>query len=77
MCFVSCGGNFPVTLRKPGPPQAKQWDFLRGISLPVSVSHKCWPSGSAVDQQLVEEIRIMNCGVAEEDGEGADGCEGM
>lgn len=78
MCFVSCGGSFLVTTRKPGP-SGQTVGLPEGIVLPLSVSHKCCPPppGNAVDQQLVEEIKRMNRGIAKGQEEGVEGCEGL
>lgn len=35
------------------------------------------PPGNAVDQQLVEEIKRMNRGIAKGQEEGVEGCEGL
>lgn len=67
MCFVSCGGSFLVTTRKPGP-SGQTVGLPEGIVLPLSVSHKCL---------LVEEIKRMNRGIAKGKEEGVEGCEGL
>lgn len=35
------------------------------------------PPGNAVDQQLVEEIKRMNCGIAKGKEDRVEGCEGL
>lgn len=55
MCFVSCGGSFLVTTRKPGP-SSQTAELPEGIVLPLSFIN-AGPPGNAVDRQLVEEIK--------------------